>query len=281
MKSNRKIPEGIDFQGHRGCRGIMPENTLVAFLHAIDLGVTTLEMDVVITQDKKVVVSHEPYMSFETCLTPQGKPITREEEKRWNIYNMNYKEVMQWDCGSKPHPRFPIQRKVKSMKPLLSEVLKETQAYIRQLRIKDIFYNIEIKSTAKTEGEFHPKVELFCDLVMEEIMSCHVLEYVTIQSFDPRALQYLHLSHSSDFWLSYLLENVHDYQNAVKLLKFTPDILSPSYDMVDQGMMEYAKKRQMRVIPWTVNELADMQRLLSLGVDGLISDYPNYFKELK
>jgi len=92
--SNRQsVEKKTDIQGHRGCRGLMPENTIPGFIKAIELGVTTLEMDVVISKDKKVVVSHEPFLSHEICLTPDGKEISEADEKSYNLFQMTYDEI--------------------------------------------------------------------------------------------------------------------------------------------------------------------------------------------
>ena len=118
----------FDIQGHRGCRGLLPENTLPAFIKAMELGVTTVEMDVAITKDKLVVVSHEPWMNHEICSDKNGNEINRADEMGYNIYQMNYDEVKQFDCGSKTHPRFLYQQKIKTYKPLLSEVIDSAKA---------------------------------------------------------------------------------------------------------------------------------------------------------
>src|SRR5882724_4676749 len=91
----------FDVQGHRGARGLKPENTVAAFLTGLDMGVTTLEMDLAITKDKQIVVSHEPWMSAGICIDPSGKSFTEKEEKKYNIYQMTYQEVKQFDCGLK------------------------------------------------------------------------------------------------------------------------------------------------------------------------------------
>src|SRR6478736_4625869 len=96
----------FDFEGHRGCRGLMPENSIPGFLKAIELEVTTLEMDVVICKDLKVVVSHDPFFSHEFCLKPDGTKIKEEEEKNYKLFEMTYEEIKAYDCGSKVHPRF-------------------------------------------------------------------------------------------------------------------------------------------------------------------------------
>ena len=106
----------FDKQGHRGCRGLMPENTIPAFLKAIELGVTTLEMDTVITKDKKVLVSHEPFFNHEITTQPNGNYIHENEEKLFNIFKMNYADTLSFDVGLKAHPRFPEQKKIKATK---------------------------------------------------------------------------------------------------------------------------------------------------------------------
>ena len=108
--SAQYIPK-FDVQGHRGARGLRPENTIPGFLVAIDSGVTTIELDVVITKDKQVVVSHEPWMSAAICLDPSGSPLQAKEEKKFNIYQMTYDEVKQFDCGSLGNTRFSAAEK--------------------------------------------------------------------------------------------------------------------------------------------------------------------------
>src|SRR5688572_27304061 len=124
MKRSQQTPLVVgefDKQGHRGCRGLMPENTIPAMIHALDLGVTTLEMDVVITKDKKVILSHEPWFGQEITTKPDGSFMKDREERKFNIYWMNYEETKAFDVGMKPHPRFPKQQKIKVTKPLLAD----------------------------------------------------------------------------------------------------------------------------------------------------------------
>ena len=105
LMGSHNLSAQIDIQGHRGARGLLPENTIPAFKRAIDEGVTTLELDVVITKDKKVVVSHEPYMSSAICTVPNGEAVKKSED--FNIYEMTYAQVASFDCGSRGNPRFP------------------------------------------------------------------------------------------------------------------------------------------------------------------------------
>ena len=102
--------QSLDIQGHRGCRGLYPENSIPAFKKALDLGVTTLELDVVISKDKKVVVSHEPFMNHHIVLDPRGNEIAANDERSYNLFEMTYDSIKQYDCGTKGHQDFPFQR---------------------------------------------------------------------------------------------------------------------------------------------------------------------------
>ena len=122
MQKTGTLP-AFDKEAHRGGRGIMPENTIPAMLNALDLGVTTLEMDVVITLDKQVILSHEPYFNKDITTKPDGTYLQDNESKDFNIYKMSYEQVRQLDVGMKPHPRFPGQQKRPAHKPLLRDVI--------------------------------------------------------------------------------------------------------------------------------------------------------------
>jgi len=131
----------------------MPENTIAAFTACLDLDVNYLELDVVISKDKQVVVSHEPFMSADICLFPNGSAIPEDTAHQLNLYQMDYAEIKTYDCGSKPHPRFPDQVKMNVPKPLLSEVFTEVQRKAGKGKVK---YNIELKSQAQYDNVYHP-----------------------------------------------------------------------------------------------------------------------------
>jgi glycerophosphoryl diester phosphodiesterase len=109
----------IDIQGHRGARGILPENSIPGFLAALDSGATTIEIDVVVSKDGLIVVSHEPYMNHDICLDREGNRINKSEGKEHNIYQYNYDEIKKFDCGSIGNPNFPEQLKIKVSKPFI------------------------------------------------------------------------------------------------------------------------------------------------------------------
>jgi glycerophosphoryl diester phosphodiesterase len=279
---NVHISAQMDIQGHRGCRGLMPENTIPAMLHAIDLGVQTLEFDVVITGDREVLVSHEPWMSHKICLDKDGKALRRQDELSYhNIYNMSLFEAQKYDCGSTVNPDFPEQKNIKLSKPEFYELIQTCEEYVRSKRGKPIYYNIEIKSTAEGEGIFHPEVDEFCQIVVFALEGVLPWERVTIQSFDTRALKYIHKKYPA-IRLAYLLEswNVSLLEDEITALGFTPQILSPYFRILDESIVKKAHELNMKVIPWTINTAEDMESMADMGVDGIITDYPDRALEL-
>ncbi|MDF2386876.1 glycerophosphodiester phosphodiesterase [Nostoc ellipsosporum NOK] len=271
-------PETFDTQGHRGARGLAPENTWPAFRTALDLGVVTLEMDAVITADKKVVLSHEPFFNHEISTKPDGKPVTEGEEKQLNIYKMPYAEVARYDVGMRPHPRFPRQSKMKASKPLLADIIDSVQQYMMTSRRPFPYYNIETKTQPFSDNLYHPAPAEFVELLMKVIRDKHIEEQVIIQSFDFRTLQYLH-EHYPEIKTAMLIEDndPRDLTAQLKALGFTPYIYSPSYKLVTKELVAACHALQMRIIPWTVNSREEISRLRVMGVNGIISDYPDLF----
>lgn len=269
----------FDVQGHRGCRGLYPENSLKAMEHALDIGVSTLEMDVVITKDNQVVVSHEPFLSHEICRHPNGSSISKDEEKQLNIYELTYDSLKQYDCGLKPNPRFPKQKKIATHKPRLRDLIKVSEAYVTGNNKSKPFYNIETKTTLKGDGVYHPSPEPFVDLLMEVIDEIGIRDRTVIQSFDARTLQIMRKKHP-DVTLALLVENEKGPEFNIARLGFRPDIYSCDYNLVDEALVDYCQKKSIKLIPWTVNEKTDMNQLIDWGVDGIISDYPNRLMEV-
>jgi glycerophosphoryl diester phosphodiesterase len=276
------MPDLFDKQGHRGCRGLMPENTIPAFKKAIELGVTTLEMDTVITKDKKVLLSHEPFFNHEITTRFSGQLIEEKEEKSFNIYEMTYEQTTKFDVGIKQYPRFPLQQKLKTHKPLLVEVIDFAESYAKHLKKSPVYYNIETKCLPQTDTVFHPGPVEFVDLLMNVIRSKKIEQRVVIQSFDVRTLQYLRFKYPA-IKTALLVEppSNRSIQQQLNELGFVPTIYSPDYSMVDTQLVEYCKKMGMKLIPWTVNTIEEMQQLKDMSVDGVISDYPNLFVSLK
>lgn len=268
----------FDKQGHRGCRGLMPENTIPAMQTALGLGVTTLEMDVVITKDKKVVLSHEPFFNHEISTKQDGSFIDEKEEKNYNIYQMTYDQVKAFDVGMKPHPRFPQQQKVKVVKPLLNDVIDSVNQYMITSRRPLPYYNIETKTQPATDNIFHPEPTEFVELLMTVIKEKGIEERVIIQSFDFRTLQYLHQKYPA-IKTAMLIEDLdkRSLEDQLKALGFIPTIYSPHYSLVNEELLKNCHQQNIKVVPWTVNDKATINELKKLDVDGIITDYPNLF----
>lgn len=259
-------------EGHRGGRGLMPENTIIGMHYAVDLGVTTLEMDTHITKDGKVVVTHDDYLSPTFMLSPNGKEIPAADARKYPVYQMDYNLLKQFDLGTKPHPDFPQQQKIKSYIPLLSELIDDVQAYTKGK--KQMFYNIETKCSEKGDGIVNPGPEEFVRLLMGVIEKKKITPYVVIQSFDKRTLQVLHKKYPK-VRTSYLVANKKTVEQNLEDLGFNPFILSPAYKMVNAELVKKCHDRRIKVIPWTVNTREEIAALKALNVDGIISDYPN------
>ena len=280
-------PEGVDLQGHRGARGLAPENTIPAFRRALEMGVTTLEMDVVVSGDGKVVVSHEPWMSHEICTLPSGSPVPEDSAREHNLYRMTYAEIEQYDCGRRTHPDFPRQKKQAAVKPLLRDVIAVAETYATDHDRPPVFYNIELKSRPGWDDTFHPAPEEFARRVLGAVHEGGVVARTTVQSFDPRALRavrQLRLDRGDEPAPQLALLAVGGAANTLpdqlEELGFTPAVYSPGHSSVDDALLRAAHDRGLRVVPWTVNERADMRRLIRLGVDGLITDYPDVGREV-
>jgi len=274
LGANSYAQNKIDLQGHRGARGLMPENTIPAMKKAMDLGVN-LEMDINFSKDKKPLVSHDHWLNAAFVLTPEGKEIPVETQKENKLYDLKYKDIRKYDVGSKFYAAYPQQKKMKAYIPLLSELIDSVELYARQKNYPLPHYNIETKLSAKGDNINHPTPEVFVKKLMKVINSKKIAERVMIQSFDPRTLEIIHKQHKN-VQTSFLVSK-GKLEDNLKKLTFKPDIYSPNYKLVDKAMVEKCHKLGIKVIPWTVNTKAEIEAIKAMGVDGIISDYPNLY----
>lgn len=269
-----EVPAAMDVQGHRGARGLYPENTLTGFTRALDMGVVTLEMDVVISADSQVVVSHDPVMSPSICSHPDGRPVAEREHLR--LFEMPYQTIGAFDCGLRPHPDFPDQEHYSAAKPLLSAVIRSAEAHAVATGRPVPFYNVETKSRPAGDGVDHPAPDVFAQLLIKVLREEGVSDRSIIQSFDARTLE---ASRVRDWEgeVALLVSSGSDisWRTAVGDMTFVPDILSPHKALVDTRLVAQAHELGMKVIPWTVNSFIDLQRLTRLNVDGIITDFPD------
>ena len=251
----------------------MPENSIQGFIKSIDIGVTTIELDVVISKDFKVVVSHEPWISSIICLDSLGLKIS-DDFNKLNIYKINYDQIKKYDCGSLKNPNFLLQEKIYVKKPLLKEVIYEVEKYIEINNLRKPNYNIEIKSNKEGDDIFHPQFEKFSDLVYSETIRLLPIERFNIQSFDFRVLKYFNKKYPK-IKLSVLVDNNYNPKKNLNDLGFFPYIFSPNFRKLNILDVKYIKSKKIKIIPWTVNSYNDIAEVLKLNVDGIISDYPN------
>ncbi|WEK19777.1 MAG: glycerophosphodiester phosphodiesterase family protein [Candidatus Pedobacter colombiensis] len=265
--------------GHQGARGIMPENTIPGMIKALELNANVLNMGVVISKDEQVVLSHEPYFNNEISTRPDGKPITFKDEKTYNMFKMNYAEIKKFDVGNKIHKRFPGQMKLNAYKPLLAEVIDSVEAYVKVKKLAKPIYSIETSLIRKGDGEFQPDPSVFIERIMEIVKAKKLTKRVIIQSLDVRTLQYLH-EHYPTIKTSLMIDEKQDFEDAVQVLGFTPTYYSPYYVLVGKGLVDRCHAAGVKIIPWTVNSAKDMKYLINLGVDGVITDYPNQYNRV-
>lgn len=268
------LVDNLDVQGHRGCRGLMPENTIPGFIRALETGVNTLEMDVGITKDSQVIVSHDPYFHTHISTAPNGEEITENNMVSHNIFLLDYEEVIKYDVGLKSHPNFPIQRKIPAIKPKLSMVFETVESYIKNNKLIPVQYSIELKRKVDYDHQFHPAGETFSQLVIDVLDEYKLIDRVILQCFDVETLQIIRKKRP-EIKLAYLIETEKDYRANLDLLGFIPEIYSPAFSLVDSELVNYCNSQNMKLIPWTVNEVSDLQRIMKLGVHGIISDYPD------
>lgn len=264
-------------EAHRGGRGLMPENTIIAMLDAMKYeNVTTLEMDTHITKDNQVVVTHDDYLSPSFMLTPDGIEIPKADAKKYAVFQMDYSLLKTFDIGTKLHYAFKKQQKIKSYIPLLADLIDRVQAEIKSKNKKQLFYNIETKCSEKGDGLTNPSPAVFVKLLMDVIVQKEIIPFVVIQSFDKRTIQLIHQQYP-EVKTSFLVANQKTYEENIADLGFKPFILSPDWKMVDAELVRKAHADGVKVIPWTVNSAKGIKQLKLLQVDGVISDYPNLF----
>ena len=269
----------LDLQGHRGARGLFPENSLLGFEKTLEFSeVSTLELDLCVTADGELIISHEPWLNEQICAITDSS----REGNAYSLYKMTYDSILQFDCGTMGHPNFPKQQQTSTNKPLFKELF----AMIDEKGLRWPNFNIEIKSNRKGDYIYHPGPKKFAVLVVDALNELNeaypradLLNKVSIQSFDLRALREVRKT-ALPVRLSLITDKTADPAKEMDALGFPVDIYSPSYELVTPELISWCHFRQIDVIPWTINDLEEMQTLVDMGVDGIISDYPNKFKAL-
>jgi len=249
----------LDVQGHRGCRGLRPENTLPAFERALQLHVTTLELDVQATRDRVLVVHHDPRLNPKLCVRDDGSKLSAIPFEK-----LDYADLSDIDCGKLRNSKFPEQLPAPGARiPTLDEILDLAQNTGYPVRV-----SIEIKMQ-KQRPDLGAK-ELAA-LVVEAVNKHDMQSRTIIQSFDAEALVALR-ELAPEIPRAYLVRD-RSYQSRID--DGTATIISPKYVSLREADVSKLHEQAVAVIPWTVNDPQVIRRMISWNVDGIISDYPN------
>lgn len=242
--------------GHRGARAMYPENTIPAFEYAIQAGVDVLEMDVAVTKDNVLVISHDPQLNPEICKGPQPNAL---------IHSLTFEQVREYDCGALRNPRFPTQHPVPGTRiPTLDQVLSlSTQGNFE--------YNIETKSFPD-HPDYTPAPDVFAQMMLDQIRKHHLEARAIVQSFDFRTLHAMQRL-APEIRLSALYEGKPRDFTAIAQ-EAHAQIISPEFQLVTPEQVKSAHAANLQVVPWTANSPADWDKLIAAGVDAIISDNP-------
>lgn len=273
-------------QGHRGARGLLPENTIASCCKAVALGVDGLEIDVVVSKDNQLVVSHEPWMSPLFCSLPEEELGERTPDAFVNrtprlhkgvlLKHLTVPEIQQYDCGILGNPYFPTQEAIKSYKPTFYELVSAVHAFCETENLKKPFWNIEVKSHPHWYGRMVLPPPSFVRLLANEIkkIGLDAPSKSYISSFDPHFLKEMKRQTPS-VKMAFLTENRYSFLQNIRQLGFLPAIYSPYYKFLRKRTVENAHKHGVKIVTWTVNDVKTAAILRGWKVDGLITDFPN------
>jgi len=295
------LAQEIDLQGHRGARGLMPENTLPGFARALTIGVSTLELDLGVSRDNVVVVSHNPELDPAITRNKAGQWLSNKDAV---ISAMNYEELKQFDVGrinpaSRYAARFRDQTAVDGTTiPTLAQVFD----LVKRSGNAKVRFNIETKLNPE-KPDLTLSAPEFIQTLLEVIERYNMSSRITVQSFDWRTLQviqklapeiptaYLSVSQpwldtlqrgkpGASAWLSGF--DIDDFQQSVpRAVKAAGGrIWSPYHKEVTKEKIALAHQLGLIVNVWTVNDARTMRQLIAMGVDGIITDYPDRLRSV-
>ena len=258
----------FDLQGHRGARGHAPENTLPGFERALAIGVDTLELDVGVTRDGVVVIHHDRRLNPDLARGPDGKWVSAPAP---TIYSLSFEQLSVYDVGrirpdSEYARRFPHQEPLDGTRiPRLEELFARAGPRVK--------FNIETKLVPEAPEETLPP-EAFARALIAEVRKAGVAARTTIQSFDFRSLDIVQRE-APEIRTAYLTSGKKGEAVPRAVHAARGAIWSPNFQDLDARSLAVARELGVKVIPWTVNEPADIERVLAMKVDGIISDYPD------
>lgn len=259
----------FEVHGHRGARASRPENTLSAFRFALASGVDVLEMDLLVTRDNVLVVTHDPDLNPVTCQTADGKELPAKRR----IRELTLAEVQGFDCGTRVNPRFPDQVAQPGERiPTFAQVLDWLDQG-KDPRARTVGLNVETKSDPADPGAA-PEPAVFARLVLAEFRKHGLGKRALLQSFDPRTLVEARKLNPSQR-ISLLLEDRPARGELTRLARrYEVDVISPNHEWLKASDVRELHARGVKVVPWTANREKDWKALVGMGVDGIITDDP-------
>ena len=263
-----EVTAPVEVQGHRGARAARPENTLAAFAHAIEAGADVLEMDLAVTADDRLAVVHDLQVNPERCLGPDGRP----DSRRPAVRSLSLADLKRYDCGTLPHPAFPAQVAVPGQAiPSFEEVvaLVKVSSFLAAPAVR---LNVELK-TVPGRPDLGPPAERLAALAADAIRASGLQDRITVQCFDHAVLRALHARLPS-LSLSALLDQDRPADLAGVAREARAGTLSPHHEWITPADVRVLHGAGLRVVPWTANDPAAWERLLRMGVDGIITDDP-------
>lgn len=261
--------QSLQIFAHRGFRGLHTENTLEAFKKSLHY-THFLEMDVMISKDMKVVVTHDPILHEKLYVHDIKKDSTLYQQR---IYDLNYNEIELYKLGFKKSKGFENQENFVSTIPLLENVLKETQSYASKHNLEEPHYFIETKITEKTDGVNHPDPKVVVELLIKVLKENVKPSQVIIQSFDPRTLSYIS-KHYPEYKTCLLDKKKQLLSVYLKELDFRPDYFSPNFYQITSELIEESKKYQIPLMGGNTNNKQEIDQMYQMGIHQIISDYP-------
>ncbi|GGG31051.1 glycerophosphoryl diester phosphodiesterase [Christiangramia forsetii] len=247
-------------------------------IRAIDDGANVLELDIQISKDKQVVVTHDAYLSPKLVLLSNGEKIAENSDDEYIIHKMDYDSIRKFKLGMLPQNRFPRQQSINTYIPLLGELIDSVETYTSKNNLSKIFYNIEIKSNPEKDGHYQPEPKVLMPLVMNVLNNKNIDKRFYIQSFDVRQIQEVRANYPN-VPVGFLTGNKKKtFEENIESIGFMPEIYSPHFSLVTKELIEKCHQKAIKIIPWTVNTIKEIENLRELGVDGIITDFPNLVK---